>query len=75
MKVEAAIDLLTPGPLETAKQDWRRDPTTWRALFKAREVNLRADHDEVADALEQHFNEMQVFQPVIRGQGMKFYSS
>jgi hypothetical protein len=29
----------------------------------------------VADALEQHFNEMQVFQPVIRGQGMKFYSS
>jgi hypothetical protein len=26
MKVEAAIELLTPGELEVARQDWRRDP-------------------------------------------------
>ena len=33
MKIEAAIQLLTPGQFEVAKQDWRRDPTTWRRAF------------------------------------------
>ncbi len=63
MKAETAMGLITPGSLETAKQDWRRDPATWRAAFKAREVNLRADHDEVADALERHFDELPKWKP------------
>jgi hypothetical protein len=55
MKIEHVLQLLTPGSLDLAKQDWRRDASTWRARFKGRETSLQADDDEVADALEAYF--------------------
>ena len=58
MKIETALHLLTPGSLDLAKQDWRRDPATWRTRFKGREISLQADHDEVADTLEDYFKKL-----------------
>jgi hypothetical protein len=55
MKIETVLQLLTPSSLDLAKQDWRRDPTTWRTRFKAREASLQGDHDEVADTLQAYF--------------------
>jgi alkanesulfonate monooxygenase SsuD/methylene tetrahydromethanopterin reductase-like flavin-dependent oxidoreductase (luciferase family) len=58
MKIEKALQLLTPSSLDLAKQDWRRDPATWRTRFKARETSLQGDPDEVADTLEAYFEKL-----------------
>jgi hypothetical protein len=51
MKIEHALHAITPSELDAAKQDWRRDPTTWRARMFAR----CQSGDEIADALESYF--------------------
>jgi hypothetical protein len=88
MTVEAAITMLTPGDLETAKQDWRHDPATWRRSFLLTHLTPKLDGldpdaaapirerwNEVADALERHFNELPERLQVVRGQGPKYYAS
>jgi hypothetical protein len=88
MKIEHAIAMLTPGQLEVAKQNWRRDPSTWRRAFLLTHLTpkldgidpeaaapIRARWNEVADALEAHFNELLERLQVVRGLGLKFYEA
>jgi len=59
MNIESILGpLVTPGELDCAKQDWRRDPATWRARFLSvlpAERLGNADPNEIADGLERYF--------------------
>ena len=57
---------LPPGEADAARQDWRRDPSTWRERFFKRNPALSEDPfdttltfgpraHEVADALQAYF--------------------
>jgi hypothetical protein len=57
MKIENILGpLVTPSEMENARQDWKRDPATWRGRFLAA-IPVRSDVDpnEVADELETYF--------------------
>ena len=87
MNVGTALELLTPGELEICKQDWRADSTTWRRQFMVTHLTprldglsspveaaaVRAKWNEIADALEAHFNELPERFEVVRGEGLKRY--
>lgn len=87
MKVEAAINLPTPGALEVAKQDWRRDPTTWRQRFLLTHLTpklsglednpeaaapIRAHWNEAADALERYFDSLPKWTPRVNRLGHRY---
>jgi hypothetical protein len=59
-------ETLSPSETDLCRQDWKRDPSTWRERFFARNAQLAEDpHDpvlvfgtraqQIADSLEAYF--------------------
>jgi hypothetical protein len=63
---------VTPGELDHAKQDWRRDPTTWRERFRARFNWPGANVDEIATSLEAYFEGLPTPKPRLNRQGHRY---
>jgi len=86
---DIAVYALIIEVVDRSKQDWRRDPSTWRRAFLLTRLTPKLDgvsnpqataplHEkwhEVADTFEQHFNKLPEWKQVVRGKGLKFYSS
>ena len=80
MKPERAHEGLPPGEEDAARQDFRRDPTTWRQRFFARNPGLSENPlectlyfgtraHEVADALEASFEILPGWEPRVHTKG------
>lgn len=71
--IERLGKYVTPGEMERARQDWKRDPSTWRERFSLQPERLRGTPlDDVRDALQTYFEGLPVEQPRVNRKGERY---
>ena len=71
LKIERVDGLITPSEKDACKQDWRRDASTWRARFQARNQDLK-DAEAIADTLETYFATLPNWKPRLNRKGERY---